>query len=319
MNLRINFIIVFLLGTFYLSAQSKKEGNLIPISVEVPESQYINSKESKTLLISRLDRALSANGVGGKDNYLAQFILYPSIDYVSEEMTDGAPTMHVCIIDVSFFVATKNKEHTFSSCTSTLKGVGNSAEKAMSNAFRSINGRNKDFSEMISEAKVKMLEFYESNCQNLIAEAKALAASGDYAEAISTLHSFPFFDSDCFYQSRELMEKFHSELEEKECALYINQAKVALANNQANKAAFFLLHISPLNSCEEDLKSTIQQLEELRNEIEVKNLTLLKEIHSNKKEIALKKIEARAKVAEAFLSYLTEARKKSDTKIIVIK
>ena len=63
----------------------------------------------------------------------------------------------------------------FASFSATVKGVGENETKAYMSALKNLKTNDPNYQDFIEKAKNKIVEYYNSKCDFIIKEAKALA------------------------------------------------------------------------------------------------------------------------------------------------
>lgn len=94
----------------------------------------------------------------------------------------------------------------FSTSTFYFKGVGESPLKAFINGLESTKINEKEFVKMLSDGKEKALKYFETNCSNIIQDAKNEAAQKNFDQAILILKTIPK-EVSCYKSTGELIEK----------------------------------------------------------------------------------------------------------------
>jgi len=92
-------------------------------------------ESGKQLMATRLNAAISKVGYGG-DGANPRFILGPSINLLSKNVTGTAPTKYANTYEVTLMTCDVVTETVFESYTVEIKGAGDSPEKAFINGFR---------------------------------------------------------------------------------------------------------------------------------------------------------------------------------------
>ncbi|MFM7748612.1 MAG: hypothetical protein ACKO7X_11930, partial [Bacteroidota bacterium] len=156
----------------------------------------------------------------------------------------------------------------FSSYSISSKGVGENETKAYMAALKNIKTTDPKFELFISEGKKKILEFYNSQCDFMLKDAKTLSAKSEYEEALSLLSSIPQVCSSCYERANDLTGIIYRKKIDYECTKLFDAANSIWSakqdENGANEAARLLIQIDPLSSCFTVAKNL---LERIRNDI----------------------------------------------------
>ena len=169
---------------------SIKLAPFIPAYPELGES-------GKQLLVSRLNAAVSKIGFGG-DGANPRFIIGPSINLLSKNVTGTAPTKYANTYEVNLMTCDVVTETIFQSYTFQVKGVGDSPEKAFINGFRDYRFDNEEFYKFLVESEKKILAFYNKNCNLFMQEADAQAKIRNYDAAFTILNNIPMEAEQCY-------------------------------------------------------------------------------------------------------------------------
>lgn len=311
--------IVFLLTSLFITqlgiSQSEVKIEQIPVGVFIPEQPNIESISTFQLLKSKLQRSLTVAGIGGQGG-TNDLILYPIVNFVTEEITAGAPVMYIQNQDVSIFLSTWDGSKVFGSCALNLKGAGTSREKAFINAIKGLNVRDKNLQEMLKKSKKKMVKYFSENCDVFLAQASSLANQSKFGEAISLLHNYPSLNEECYFKSRNMASEIYQQMEQRACDNYLSKAKAAFANHQFDQATYFLMQIPPATSCETEVAALLAGLKTETEIIDERSWEFLNRVHSDAAMLESERISA---IANVFSAILSEERNESVQDIIINK
>ena len=158
-------------------------------------------------LQSKLARAVNKYGLGGSTNN-ARFIITPNVSVLEKNVLATAPPRVVVVLDIGLFVGDGVSGTKFSSGSITAKGVGSNETKAYINAFKQLRPENKEFKSVIEAAKPKILEYYNTNCDFIVAEAQNQAAQNNFDMALLNLTTVPQVSKDCYSKVSALILSF---------------------------------------------------------------------------------------------------------------
>jgi hypothetical protein len=151
----------------------------------------------KQLLATRLNAAVSKIGYGG-DGANPRFIIGPSINILSKNVTSTAPTKYANTYEVSLMVCDVSSETVFETYTFEVKGVGDSPAKAFINGFRDCKFDNDEFYTFLVKSQEKILAYYDQNCEMFIQEAEAQAKMRNFDAAFTVLSNVPPEAKTCY-------------------------------------------------------------------------------------------------------------------------
>ena len=105
------------------------------------------------LLKDRLNSAITKVGFGGEGSN-PRFIIGPSVNILTSDLTATAPAKYACTYEINFMVVDVQTETVFNSYKSEFKGVGDSEEKAFISGARNLNFKNQGFMKFLKESRV---------------------------------------------------------------------------------------------------------------------------------------------------------------------
>jgi hypothetical protein len=130
-------VALFIIGLTF--AQSNlKDGNssnivlspFIPRTVEgMPEIAVKN-------LENKLSNIVTSNGLGA--SYNQRFVISARVNVLTKDITPTAPPMHTYTLEVTFYIGDGLDGKLFSSTSVTVKGVGETKDKAYLSALKNI-------------------------------------------------------------------------------------------------------------------------------------------------------------------------------------
>lgn len=199
-------IALFLTGATMATAQNEaakaNDAGRIAITPQVND-QTIPS-EAKNLLLNKMKQICTKNGLAG-DAANPFFIMDATVSVLSKELTPTAPPMHALNMQINFFIKDAATGNVYSETSHDIKGVGQNETKAYIAGLKNINPSMGKFKAMVDKGKEKILEFYNSQCDVVLARANALKQQGNNNEAIKVLKSVPPVCLDCYNKSMELL------------------------------------------------------------------------------------------------------------------
>ncbi len=230
---------------------------------------YISDKaslpqESKQLLQNKLNQIATAYGMGGSSAN-PRFILTASINIGTKDIIAGPPQMVAQNVDITFFIGDAIEDKIFSNSTVSLKGVGTNENKAFIDALKKINPKNKNLALLIEEGKNKIIAYYNTQCDFITEDAKALSNQGKYQEAIYKLSLVPEVCKECYFNSLSNSAVIYQKLIDAEGKEKLTQAKALWASNQnyggAEKALELTIQINPSSSSYPDVAPLIKSIQ----------------------------------------------------------
>ena len=148
--------------------------------------------------------------------------------------------------------------------TISAMGVGTSETKAYIAAIKNIKPRNKEITAFMEESKRKIVDYYETHSEEIIAEAKKLASTQNYEEALTLLSSVPNVCSRCYKECSEMISPIYYKWINADGAYCLQQAQTVWAespNRQgAEKAMDYLSKINFAATCMPEAQKLTEQI-----------------------------------------------------------
>ena len=190
------------------------------------------------LLKDRLNSAITKVGFGGEGSN-PRFIIGPSINILTSDLTATAPAKYACTYEINFMVVDVQTETVFNSYKSEFKGVGDSEEKAFISGARNLNFNNQGFMKFLKESEQKIFKYFETNCSKIVAEAESEAKMRNYDVAFSLINSIPSEADSCFITVRDKKVEFFNLALNSSCADILNKMRSELGKFNDPSASGF--------------------------------------------------------------------------------
>lgn len=263
---RLIITIVTLLCTCSLIQAQNSEGKLddkgrISLAAFVPEQAENIPVSARQKLSGVMAQIATQNGLGAS-GLTTRFCIVPMLNVLSKDITETAPPMQVITLEVIFYIVDAQSQQIFSQTSVTVKGVGQSEDKAFMKALQGIKPKAGQFKGFVETGKTKIIEYYNSQCDVVIQTANALAGQRKYEEALSILFSVPDVCRECYDKCLNLAVEIYSNYANYKCTEYMAGAKAAYANMNVDKAAEFLGKITPDMECYEEAVSLVDEIKE---------------------------------------------------------
>ncbi|MFZ4798735.1 MAG: hypothetical protein ACOYMA_14645 [Bacteroidia bacterium] len=258
-------ILILIVVAIISNAQVKLDdfGRII-LNTYLPDNISLPA-EAKSLLITKLSQICSNNGMGGSQAN-PRFIITAVVNIGTKDIIPGPPQMIAQNLDVTLFVGDAIANTIFSNTTLSLKGVGNNESKALIDAFKTINPKNKEIIAFLDEGKTKIISYYNANCDFILKNAKALQNQEKYDEAIYQLSLVPDVCKDCYIKCLDNLAEIYQLKIDTDCKLKINKAKTTWIADQslsgAKQAGEILNTINPMASCQPEVTALVRAIED---------------------------------------------------------
>lgn len=235
----------------------------IVLNTYLPDNLSLPS-EAKNLLVTKLNQITSNNGIGGSQAN-PRFIITANVNVGTKDILAGPPQMIAQNIDITFFIGDAETNTIFSNTTLSLKGVGTNENKAFIDALKTINPKNKEVIAFLEEGKIKIINYYNTNCDFIIKDAQTLVKQEKYDEAIYQLSLVPDVCQDCYFKCLETLTQIYQQKIDADCKVKFNEAKVTWSAAQtpkgAEKAGDILSTINPMAACQPEISTFIKKID----------------------------------------------------------
>jgi hypothetical protein len=293
------FIAIFcLLLVSSVSLMAQNTADQIAFDVVVPDQE----EEFFTDMVkSRLEtkvQQIAGNGITGS-TLNPRFIVVPKVDLAGFETVAGAPPRVIAKLEVTLYVTDYQGKLGFGNASVFAKGVGRNDKEAYYKAINSIQTRSKTMQEFISDSKQKIVDYYESRCDQIIAEADRYIQMQEYLPAVSILMTVPTEAQNCYANTQErAIYAFRQHLEQ-ECQQLLYQAKLASANRDFNTAIAYLGHVNASTNCAAETQNTINEISMEVDYEDRREWNLKLKMLDNQQELNRIQIEAMREIAIA--------------------
>lgn len=280
-------IVVSFFSILKLNAQTVSDIGKIALSVvvssDVPQAKVVENK--LTQLVSR-----SGMASHGMEN----FQIYPKINIQSVDVAEGGmQKIFVANVDVNFYIGQSSNGLVFSSYVATLKGSGNSKERAIANVFQKIDVNSPKIKDFIEQGKAKILEYYQNKCSDIINQIDNLyKTKNDYEEALALAMSIPTEVSSCYEKAQNKAISIYQDYQIQICSKNIQYAKTMIAQQNYSKALDILAGIDPTASCFLESKKLISSIENKISAEERKKWDFIVKKHNDAVSLEKQRIDA---------------------------
>ena len=196
---RMRTVLLLFVSVFFAVAnaqQFKDDVDRLTINPYVPPYEDLSDEAAK-LLHTKLTQIVTANGVADNE-YITRFILTARINVLTKDIVAGLPQRISQKLEITLMMGDVEADKLYSTMTITAMGVGTSETKAYIAAIKNIKPRNAEITAFMEESKQKIVDYYETNSEEIIAAAKKLAGMQNYEEALTLLSSVPNVCSKCY-------------------------------------------------------------------------------------------------------------------------
>lgn len=264
-------IIISLLCVLTANAQERFDDiGRITIHAYVPSNEKL-PPESQKLLETKLSQIITANGISDNENCV-RFVMTAKINVISKDIVAGPPQRISQKLDITIHLGDIEAGKVYAQTTVSAMGIGQSLEKSYISAFKTINPKNATITAFIQEGKQKIIKYYQTNCEDVIAEARKQASLQNYEDALMMLSSIPDVCSACFDEASQIAAPIYNNMIEARGAECLNEARTIWAKNPtkagAQEAARLLSQINFAASCQPKAAALMKEITAKMNEID---------------------------------------------------
>lgn len=277
----------------------------ITISPYIPEDTELDATATR-LLKTKLSQIVTTNdAVGGFDR---RFVIVPSLNVLAESETGTIPPKTTVKVSITFFVGDGVAGVLYNSSNIEVTGVGDDHADAIYSAIRKVNAKDVDLQALITEAKGRIVEYYNTTAPALIKEAEGFMASCEYEEALTRLSVIPSLNIS-YDKAQSLISKCGSKIIERNNNLLLTKAKSVWSSNPneygATEASSYLSKMIISSSYyKKEVDKLTNQMRQRMAQLENKRIELAKVQIISEERLEAERINASAKVTSAFIRSL---------------
>ena len=167
------YLLIVVLFLNVISFGQEKDDNANNIALYAYVSNNIEGMPSSAsrMLKNKLNQIVTQNGIGGPV-INPRFIITPNITILSKDITSSAPPMIAYNLEVTFYIGDGVDGTKYASTSLSVKGVGTNETKAYIQAIKQIKTKHPDLVSFIEEGKQKIIDYYNTNCDLILKEAR---------------------------------------------------------------------------------------------------------------------------------------------------
>ena len=134
-------------------------------------------------LESRMMKVIASQGVAA-DPIDGQFFIAGRLDDELNDVTSGTDQKNIIKTTLTLYIADSQNQQIYASESFSLKGVGNTEERAYINALNGLNGANVKLQQFIRNSKNKIINYFDNNYKTYLAKARSAMNTRSYEEAL---------------------------------------------------------------------------------------------------------------------------------------
>lgn len=296
-------IVILSLISLYIPtmAQTQEDENRISINAIVADTQ-IPQEAAQTLEI-RMKQALTRNGLSD-NGHSQRFVLAAVASITQKDVVPTTPPRVSQKMELTFLLGDIIENKLIDSYSISLNGIGITETKSFITAFQRFTPSDSGLQEMLTNAKVKIVDYYSGSCEAIIDNANALAGTGRFDEAIFRLMSVPDVCRDCYKRCQETAISIYKDKLTSEAANLLEQAKnvwaVSPNSTGAAEVAKLISQINPSSSNYESVTAFRNQVAEKMKRDEKRDWEYEMKRYDNNQAFKMSLIDACKAVGVAF-------------------
>jgi hypothetical protein len=221
---------------------------------------------ARQVLSTKLKDIATRNGMSSA-SASPRFVITASTTLVNKEMTATAPPMVAVELMTTLYIGDAITGQLFATHQyNTVKGLGTNDQRAYLAAFKHLSSNSAELDAFVAKGKERIVEYYNSQIDFLLTEAKSLAEQEKYDESLSLLASVPNVCKDAYNKAMAQISVVYQKKIDAEGAKYFNQANAAWNSNKTKEGAQacveLLAKINPLSSSAESGNNLVKKIEE---------------------------------------------------------
>lgn len=254
-----------MLAGFTLSMQAQKQAapeSTLALRVLVEEPIEPAPPASKELIETKLTTLLTQNGIASMD-YLGQFFITARALPLTKDVMAGPPTKISETMEINFYIADAYNQVVFASTSATIKGLGETESKCYMNALKQIKLNTPKMKQFVEEGKKKIIDYYNTQADKMIAKALSLSKMKDYERALWIISTIP---SECnkYNEAIQVGMDIYQQYVDHLCNVSLAQARAAWMSDQnsagAEAAGEFLGKILPDAKCYDEAMDLYKEI-----------------------------------------------------------
>ncbi len=280
--------VLLLIGTANAQTGSSYNFEKVQITVVVPDEEKSGlPPEAMDMLETRLNSMVVGSGLGNS-GVNPRFVLAPKITVLTEVVTSSAPAMILQELEITLFMGDAVRGTLVHRKSFIVKGVGTNKIKCAIDAFKKFNPEKEEYKLFVTECRQKIIQYYETSCSDMVAEADALIKQGKYEEAIRVCMAVPSEITGCYEKMESKAIEAYKLYSNLNCKQNLIKAKAAKATSNFADAVQYIGLIDPTSNCAKEAELMIKEMEKKFTEKEKRDWEFaLKQYNDN---VMLKKL-----------------------------
>ncbi len=244
MNYKISTLLVVLLCLWSTIIFGQKKAYKANYVIEIPIEKQVASISQYKYLTNILKESYAGGNLFSNQS---PFVLIPSIKIISEQVAGEVQVVKVIKIEIGLVTQGKDDNFTFNRFKQSYIITAENRSIAIDKALDKVNKEQKLVT-FFEQSNQKILEFYESNCSNILNTVKVNIERKEYLKAFDFLRFIPE-STTCFQESEKLITKIFADSKEESCRILVQKALSEEAQRNYTKALYYLQFIDTGTTC----------------------------------------------------------------------
>ena len=300
-------IVIALLAAITMPLFAQNEAGKMDDAARIaitPYTEYsasFNAQVQKQLK-NKMTQILTKQGLAGEPGQ--RFIMVADIATLSEDIVVTTKEMYQYELEVSFIIGDGIEGVKFAMGSQTVKGLGETKADAYLQALKKIKPADPAFQKLVEDAKQKIIAYYNSKCDFIIAEAQTLGKQQEYDAALFKLMSVPDVCKECYDKCLAAAEPIYQAMIDNEGARLLAEAK-AIWNSgldvaSAEAAGAVLAQINPQSKSFAAAEALTLEMGKRVKELDKREWDFKLMVHKDNVDIKKQQIKAMRDVGVAY-------------------
>lgn len=275
----------------------------IALDVFIPDQVENIPDHAKSYIVNKLTQAVTEKGMGGA-GVSPRFLVTANMELLTKNISPTVPPVETYTFEIYLYIVDFVDKNIVSSTSFTSKGAGSNKNKAYTNALRTISLRNSNVDRFLDEGKRKIIEYYNTRCDFVIARAKSLASQNQFPAALNTLSTIPEVCKDCYMKALDEIGPIYQDMIDHDCQMMVNVANSVFGanpnSNGAMMAGAVLSQIDPDSRCYNDSQALISKMADKVLKDEQRDWSFMNKVYDDQVMLESLRIRAFRDVGVAF-------------------
>ncbi len=273
------------------------------LDVFIPEQVENIPDHAKSLIVNKLTQAITEKGMGGA-GVSPRFLVTAKMELLTKDVSPSVPPIETYTFEIYLYIVDFVDENIVSSTSFNAKGAGSNSNKAYINALRTLNLKNSKVDKFLDDGKRKIIEYYNTRCDFVIARAKSLATQNQFADALNTLSSVPEVCKDCYMKALDEIAPIYQDFIDHDCQVLTNVASAVWASQPNSDGAMMagavLADIDPDSKCYSESKTLLGKMEKKVLQDEKRDWSFMEKVYGDQVMLESLRIKAFRDVGVAY-------------------